>query len=87
MPECSFIPKSYSLFPFCSTIKLNPYLPFEYFIILVNTSSALIAERFTEDRTPPMLFAFDLAMTKGVNRHVLLRVQFTETIDLSFGKC
>ena len=33
-------PKIYSLFPytFCSTIKLNPYLPFEFlnfFIILV----------------------------------------------------
>ena len=46
-----------------------------------------MAERFTEDRTPPMVFAFDLPMTKGVDRHVLLRVQFTETIDLSFGKC
>ena len=39
MPEFSLVPKSYSLFPyFCSAIKLNPYLPFEFlnfFIILV----------------------------------------------------
>ena len=35
MPECSLVPKSYSLFPyFCSTrpIEFNPYLPFKFLI-------------------------------------------------------
>ena len=35
MPECSLVPKSYSLFPyFCSTIEFNPYLPFKFLIFL-----------------------------------------------------
>ena len=33
MPECSLVPKSFSLFPyFCSTIELNPHLPFEFLL-------------------------------------------------------
>ena len=43
-------------------------------ILTINTSSALMAERFTEYRTPPMVFVFDLMMTKVVNSPVLLRV-------------
>ena len=36
MPEYSLIPKSYSCsLAFCSTIKFNSYLPFEFLIFII----------------------------------------------------
>ena len=49
-------------------------------IALVNASAA---SNFTQDSTPPEIHAFDLQMTDGVRRPLLLNIQFTETIDIA----
>ena len=46
IPECSLVPKSYSLFPyFLYTIEFNPYSPFE-FLIFYHSSYTYIDYRF-----------------------------------------
>ena len=61
---------------FIMDTSFNNILP----IAIVNASAA---SNFTPDATPPEIHAFDLEMTDGVRRPLLLNIQFTETIDIA----
>ena len=51
-------------------------------ILPIPSENATTVDRYISDMTSPAVMAFDLALTDGVRRPLLLRIQFTETIDI-----